>query len=83
VVPGERGPRIPGLGDDAGHAKSVLSEQGLSLRRTVSVLHRLLGVHVERYRYPRALALLKKVDGGARAHRAASDSKPGPDKVQN
>jgi DNA repair protein RecO (recombination protein O) len=32
-------------------------------RRAVGlVLHRLLGIHIEAYRYPRSLALLKKVD---------------------
>jgi DNA repair protein RecO len=35
-------------------------------------LHRLLSTHVERYRYPRALALLKKVDTSA-----ANRSRPG------
>lgn len=34
-----------------------------SARRTVGlVLHRLLGMHLEGYKYPRSLALLKKVD---------------------
>jgi recombinational DNA repair protein (RecF pathway) len=35
------------------------------IRRQVGrVLHHLLAGHIERYRYPRALGLLKKVDGG-------------------
>ena len=55
-------------------------ETSVAARRLVGlVLHRLLEAHLERYRYPRALQLLKKVDrqetrvsGGASAPGAAS-----------
>jgi hypothetical protein len=41
-------------------------------RRLVGIaLHRLLATHLERYRYPRSLALLKKVDGRVDDDRAA------------
>ena len=47
-------------------------------RRAVGlVLHRLLGMHVEAYRYPRSLALLKKVDGGPSSGVVAPASSPG------
>jgi len=47
-------------------------------RRAVGlVLHRLLGMHVEAYRYPRSLALLKKVDSGPFPAAVAPDASPG------
>jgi recombinational DNA repair protein (RecF pathway) len=47
----------------AGLGRGEVPAAGPRVRRSIGlVLHRLLEVHVERYRYPRALALLKKGD---------------------
>lgn len=40
-----------------------LASEPATRRKAGRILHLLLSTHVERYRYPRALALLKKVDG--------------------
>jgi len=59
------------LGPDAAALLATLAAgecpgtSSASARRVVGlVLHRLLGMHLEGYAYPRALALLKKVDSG-------------------
>jgi DNA repair protein RecO len=47
----------------AGLSRGEVPPAGPRTRRSIGlVLHRLLEVHVERYRYPRAMALLKKGD---------------------
>jgi DNA repair protein RecO (recombination protein O) len=48
--------------DAAGSASEATTPR---VRRLAGLaLHRLLSIHLERYRYPRSLQLLKKVDGG-------------------
>jgi DNA repair protein RecO (recombination protein O) len=57
-----------------------LGAPALAARRAVAVvLHRLLTRHVERYRYPTALRLLKKVDMHAGSSARASDFRSDPE----
>jgi recombinational DNA repair protein (RecF pathway) len=73
-----------GLGPQAAAAATELEAGRLpratsaDVRRRIGLaLHRLLTAHVDRYRYPRALALLKKVDsspsGGVESASSADD----------
>jgi len=87
---GGRSPNRVPLMPEAAALLAALAQAGrpagassASARRAVGlVLHRLLGMHVEAYRYPRSLALLKKVDGGPSSGAVARASFPGSDAAE-